>query len=153
MKWELPPEIKVYEALGAIADGRVEILGDTAKVYSSSRNKFYDVRYDRRTSAIMSNDNASFYKSYLGYPAIAYLMLSGEIVYSLGAAVSLKDIAWKDINQKFKNDFGKTLEYIVFNKSSEERESLRIEVANILTQIKNLDLSMLGAKGKPPEGY
>jgi hypothetical protein len=37
MKWQHPPIIKIYEALGAIADGRVEINGMTAKVYSSTR--------------------------------------------------------------------------------------------------------------------
>jgi hypothetical protein len=37
MKWRHPPLIKIYEALGAIADGRVEVNGMTAKVYSSTR--------------------------------------------------------------------------------------------------------------------
>jgi hypothetical protein len=37
--WKLPPIIKVYEALGCIADGRIHVDGDSAKVYSSSGNK------------------------------------------------------------------------------------------------------------------
>jgi hypothetical protein len=31
MKWRHPPLIKIYEALGAIADGRVEVNGMTEK--------------------------------------------------------------------------------------------------------------------------
>jgi len=27
-KWEMPPPIKVYEALGAIGDGRVRVIHD-----------------------------------------------------------------------------------------------------------------------------
>ncbi len=51
----------------------------------------------------MSNDNGSFYKGYLGYPAIGYLLLIGELDYSPIVAKKLKGLAWKDINQQFKN--------------------------------------------------
>src|SRR3990167_10799320 len=100
MKWKLPKTIKVYEALGALADGRVEATGDTGKVYSSSRKKFYDVSYDPINQAIMSNDNASYWQGYLGYPAIAYLMKIGQLPFNQKFADGLKGIAWKDINSK-----------------------------------------------------
>jgi hypothetical protein len=32
MKWKEPPIIKIYEALGAVADDRVEVEGNSAKV-------------------------------------------------------------------------------------------------------------------------
>ena len=38
-----PPVIKLNEALGSIADGQVERNGNTAKVWSNSRGKYYDV--------------------------------------------------------------------------------------------------------------
>lgn len=45
MKWKLPPKIKVYEALGCVVDGRVELVGEhEARVYSSSRGKSYVVK-------------------------------------------------------------------------------------------------------------
>lgn len=47
--WLQPPIIKVYEALGALADDRIKVKGNTAKVYSSSGNKFYTVTYDSKT--------------------------------------------------------------------------------------------------------
>ncbi len=43
MKWKHPSITKIYEALGAVADDRVLVSGNSAKVYSSSRNKFYNV--------------------------------------------------------------------------------------------------------------
>ncbi|OHB17298.1 MAG: hypothetical protein A2749_00855 [Parcubacteria group bacterium RIFCSPHIGHO2_01_FULL_45_26] len=78
LQWKLRHISKVYEALGAITDGRVEVIGNTAKVYSSSRNKFYDVAYDASKNAsrpdsgqaIMSNDNSAYWKGELGYPAM-----------------------------------------------------------------------------------
>ena len=42
--WKMPPLAKVYEALTAVADGRVTLLDDThARVQSSDRRKTYDV--------------------------------------------------------------------------------------------------------------
>ncbi|MFH1472824.1 MAG: hypothetical protein ABIF06_00195 [bacterium] len=108
MKWKHPPIIKIYEALGAVADNRVEISGNIAKVYSSTGNKFYDVSYDSQANAIMSNDNGSYWKGYLGYPAIAYLFKIKTLEYKSEFGDLLKGIHWKDINKKFKNDFNKT---------------------------------------------
>jgi len=51
MKWKHPPIIKIYEALGSVADGRVEVSGNTAKVFSSSGNKFYVVSYDPKKTS------------------------------------------------------------------------------------------------------
>lgn len=153
MKWKNPPIIKIYEALGAVADGRVEISGGTAKIYSSSRNKFYDVNYDPAKKAIMTNDNGSYWKGYLGYPAIAFLMKTGVLSYDEAVASLLKDIAWKDINQKFKNDFEKTLNYILSSKPDEEKENLKKLIDKISDEIKNLNLSYLGKKVLPPVGY
>ena len=153
MKWHHPPIIKIYEALGAVADDRVEVLENTAKVYSSTRNKYYDVVYDPNNQAIMANDNGSYWKGYLGYPSIAFLMKIGVLSYDQNIGESLKDIAWKDINQKFKNDFDKTLEYILSSKSEEEKPLLTNFVNKIDKEIKKLDLGLFGKKTLPPEGY
>jgi hypothetical protein len=82
MKWKTPPDTKIYEALGTVADGRVKVEGNTAKVFSSSGNKHYDVEYDPKASAIMANDNGSYWNGYLGYPAIAFLMATNVITRS-----------------------------------------------------------------------
>ncbi len=154
MKWRLPPKIKICEALGCIADGRIEAGGNEGKCFSSSGKKSYSVKYDGK-NAIMSNDNGSYWAGYLGYPSIAFLLLKGKIKYSPKIAEALKGIAWKDINVKFKNDYGKTEAFIL--KMAEERgvgaAGMRSEIENIFGQIKKLDMKMLGKKIKPPSGY
>lgn len=155
MKWKVPPRIKIHEALGAIGDKRVEINGNTAKVHSSSGNKFYTVQYGSEKHTIMSNDNGSYWKGYLGYPAISFLMLIGKVPYMEEQAKALAGIHWKDINTKFKNDFNKTLAYIhdVQKKKEINVEELEKEIDEIFTHLsKNLP-SILGKKMKPPEGY
>jgi len=156
MYWKLPPDIKIYEALGAVADGRIEMVNDTeAKVYSSSRGKFYTVTYDPKTRAIMANDNGSYWQGYLGYPSIAFLMQIRVIAFERKYAEALKDIAWKDVNTKFKNDFDKTVEYIheLLREKKLSVEEFLNEVVNIRKRIEKLNLSLLGKKIKPPAGY
>ncbi len=155
LTWKTPPIIKLYEALGALGDGRIEIDGNTAKVYSSSRGKFYTVTYDPETSAIMCNDNGSYWQGYLGYPAITFLCAQGTISYQETWAKALSGIAWKDVNTKFKNDFDKTETYVL-EKVAEQglnTEELKKDLAVMLQSIEALHLVHLGPKTKPPTGY
>jgi len=154
MKWKIPPKIKISEALGSIADGRIEIEGNNGKVYSSSRGKFYSIEYDGKNK-IMCNDNGSYWVGYLGYPAIAFLMVIGKIKYNSKFAEALKDIKWKDVNVKFKNDFDKTEEYVLqlVKERGFDILELQMEVDRIFEEIKKLDLELLGEKTKPPTGY
>lgn len=153
MKWKHPSITKIYEALGAVADGRVEVSSNTAKVYSSSRNKYYDIVYDPDKNQIMSNDNSSFYKGELGYPSIAFLMSIKALSCDDNAANILKGIAWKDINQKFKNDFDKALAFILSTKTKEETDLLKDFTEKINKELIKLNLGLLGKRTTPPKGY
>lgn len=153
MTWGESPIIKIYEAVGAVADGRVDVSGNTAKVYSSSRNKYYDVTYDPDTYAIMANDNGSYWKGYLGYPSIAFLLATGVLPYDAALGKHLKGIAWKDLNKKFNDDYDKTLAHIRSTLKPAAREALAEYIQELDGAIAMLDLQMLGKKQKPPEGY
>ena len=151
--WKIPPIIKVYEALGAVADSRVHLAGDSAKVYSSSGNKFYEVNYDASENAIMTNDNGSYWKGYLGYPAIAYLLATDVLEYKQELGDLLKNITWKDLNTKFKNDFSKTLEHILFPLPDDRKLELEEYTDKLLADVAKLKLKHLGKKVPPPAGY
>lgn len=153
MKWKLPSKTKIYEALSAVADGRVEVDGNSAKVYSSSRNKFYDVSYDSVKGEIMCNDNSSYWKGDLGYPAIAFLMKIDALFYAEEAGNILKGVLWKDINQKFKNDFDASLDYVLSSKTEKERKILKDLADKVFEEIKSLDLGYSGQRALPPKGY
>lgn len=155
MKWKKPPIIKIYEALGAIADERITITetSTSARVYSSSGNKYYEVSYDPENQAIMANDNASYWKGTLGYPAIAFLLTKGVLQYRADIAILLKGIAWKDINQKYRNDFEKTLRHIQNSLERSEWENLSEYTESLSKAIDTLDLNHLGKQKMPPQGY
>jgi len=153
MKWKHPPITKIYEALGTVADGRVEVSGNEAKVYSSSGNKFYNVKYSPDENAIIANDNASYWIGYLGYPSIAFLLKIGVLKLRPEMANLLKGVKWKDINTKFKNDFAKALDSIESSLNLKDRKNLDEYVKLLDKAIAKMNLTVLGPKTKPPEGY
>lgn len=152
-KWKLPPVIKIYEALGAIADERVFFDGDNAEVYSSEGNKKYDVVYSGTDNAIMSNDNGSYWVGYLGYPSITYLMLRGVLDFNLDYAKALKGIEWKKINTANKNDFEKTQKEVdgILESKAIDLDHFYLYLAGVNNQMMEMNLEMLGNRVKPPK--
>lgn len=153
--WKLPPIAKIYEALTALADGRVKRTGtNTAEVISSSGTKNYAVEWNDDISAITSNDNASYWQGYMGYPILAVLMLLGRITCDTALAGSLAGIPWKQINRQFKNDYDKAVESIL--SSLEEKGTdprvIRDETARIMSQVEQLSLGKLPRRKRPPKG-
>ena len=101
--WKKPPVLKVFEALSAIADGRVnEISEGLAKVISSDRTKSYTVKWNSVTREVYSDDNASHWQGYLGYPGIAYLMKKGVLPFDAELAKQFAGIEWKKLNSRFR---------------------------------------------------
>jgi hypothetical protein len=156
MKWKNPPLIKVYEAIGSLGDKRIELVGNKAKVYSSSGNKYYDIEYDPAKNAITSNDNASYYVGYLGYPCITFLLAKNIVKYDPELTVYLKGFAWKDINQKFKNNFAKTQAFVdeeIVSKHKINLYDLHNKLQAILDSVNALELNKLTSDKKPPTAY
>ena len=106
MAWlRAPPRIKVLEALGAIADGRVELASKDkrfARVRSSLGDRVYTVYVDVVKGEAYSDDNGTRYRGYIGYPIISLLMLQGALPFDQEIAEALKGIPWRELNEKYK---------------------------------------------------
>uniref|UniRef100_A0A7C2Z8X5 Uncharacterized protein n=1 Tax=Ignisphaera aggregans TaxID=334771 RepID=A0A7C2Z8X5_9CREN len=99
----LPPRIKILEALGCIADGRIKMLSDReALVISSEGTRKYYVYVDLERGLAYSNDNGTKFKKYIGYPIIAFLMLRNAVTFDENLARSLSGIPWKKLNETYK---------------------------------------------------
>jgi hypothetical protein len=118
--WKLPPRIKVYEALGCIADERIRVTDTTAAVQSSQGTKTYTVTFDPEKNMISSNDNGSYWQGYLGYPGLAFLMVQKILPFDPTLAQVLKGIAWKELNTSFHNNWEKTEEWIYMHKGHQD---------------------------------
>ncbi|MGB9827700.1 MAG: hypothetical protein ACPLSM_04200 [Thermosphaera sp.] len=100
-----PPRIKVLEAVGAIGDGRIKLVGvNKAFVRSSTGEKEYTVVIVKDgvdTFRVFSNDNGTIFKNYIGYPIISLLILMGELPLDNTIAKALSGVPWKELNEKY----------------------------------------------------
>ncbi len=147
MLWKLPPGVKVLEALGCIGDRRILVDKDNknkAVVKSSNLDKTYRVSYYPEKKKFFSDDNASKFHHYIGYPVIALLMLNGILDYNKKIAEALKGIKWNELNRKFKRDYQKTEAYAlkICNERGISADELNNEVDRILDDLKKLKLEI-----------
>lgn len=110
---KLPPLEKIYEAWSALADNRVTIHPDEryAEVRSSDFTKTYHVAWNG--DIYTSNDNASYWQGYAGYPVLAVLMLQGRLPYDSILGSRFANIPWKQINVTAKNDYAQAAAMIM----------------------------------------
>jgi hypothetical protein len=157
IKWKPIPKIsKIYEAITAVADDRIEIIDQThAKCYSSSRNKFYEIELNLEKNEIMSNDNMAYWSRCISYPMIAYLMKIGRIDVPAYLYTDLKGYNWKDIDTKFKDNYDKAVNFVLEDLKEKgcNVEQIKSDIEIIFQNSKKLELFMLGVLKRPPEGY
>lgn len=145
--WKLPPRIKIYEALGAVADGRVKPGGEREMlVTSSSGSRVYKVTWSEDRRAYGSDDNGSIFQGYLGYPILAAMMVLGELPYDPGEASKLAGVPWKELNERFKRDYDAVLAHIW--QDVDEPESIDKAVDRILAVLGNMTLSRYSPRRK-----
>jgi len=150
--WKMPPKAKIYEALSAVADRRVTLTGaTTAKVVSSSRDKTYDVTWSADMRRITSNDNASHWQGYIGYPIIAVLLKTGTIPFSPHIAGQLAGVPWKQVNEQFKRDYDQAVNHVLdqIEAKGGSRSEIIDEVERIYQALATLALER--GQQRPPQ--
>ncbi len=101
MSLRLPPRIKVLEALGAVVDGRVRLVGEgRCEVVSSEGDRVYNVVVEG--GFVYSNDNGTLYRGYVGYPILACLMAEGKLPIDAELGEKLRGVPWRRLNEQYK---------------------------------------------------
>jgi hypothetical protein len=86
-----------YEAIGALGDRRVQLEDEWhASIVSSDLSKTYQVELSADGRGVSSNDNASYWQGYLGYPAIAVMLKRGCARY--GQKLSARSVEFPGTN-------------------------------------------------------
>lgn len=145
---KLPPLQKVYEAWSALADGRVQIGQQEATVTSSNGAKRYTVTWDGDTYA--SNDSASYWQGYAGYPVLAVLMEQGRLPYDSQLAEKLSGIDWNALNKKHKRNYEAAAEeaFEATGFTPEEKARAKADAEDVLGELSKLPLQ-IKRKGRP----
>ena len=136
---KLPPIAKLYEAYTCIADNRIKMEENQATVISSNGMKIYTVKWKDKDYA--SNDNATFWQGYPGYPVLAVLMLQNKLNYNKEIVNLFKDINWHELNEKYKRNYDQTVE-TVLNNIDYDSAHIKSETEKIYEEIKNLDINI-----------
>ena len=151
--WKMPPIAKVYEAIGAIGDGRLRVEdARRAFVTSSEGTKIYEVEISEDGREISSNDNASYWQGYLGYPAIAVMIARGLIHRPAEAVVhALAGVAWKELNTRYRNAYDRTIEEVLAQAAAHgnDADTIRAAAAMVLDEVRAL-APRQGASRRPP---
>lgn len=148
---KLPPIEKIHEAYSAIADGRVILKEAEAEVSSSDFAKKYLVTW--KEEVYSSNDNASYWQGYLGYPLIAVLMLQGKLSLDREVAGYFKGINWKKINTEYKNKFSEAVKEIMtkFEADGIDCDKINTEINKVYHEIEQLTISTKRSAVRPPK--
>jgi hypothetical protein len=144
-----PPIAKVYEALSAVGDGRVNLTGETsAQVVSSGGDKTYTVRWSPNGGEITSDDNATRWQGYLGYPIIAVLLLTGRLPYDPAVARWLAGVPWHDLNKQYKRDYDAAVNHVLegLRQRGIDADAVRGEAVRIHGALARLRLERLTTK-------
>ncbi len=140
MMKKMPPRQKVLEAFTAIADGRVQMNGNTAEIASSDGSKTYHVRFDENVYA--SDDPATFWQGYAGYPVIAVLMKQGKLPYDSDAADLLKGVPWKKLNDAHKRDYEAAMQEAMQGLGETEKEHVMDALTCAYEVLETLDITL-----------
>lgn len=148
---KMPPVEKVYEALGAIADGRVAMAEGGAEVVSSGGGKRYAVRWDG--DVYSANDIATYWQLYPGYPIIAALMLQGKLPYREELATHLAGVRWDELNARHKRKYDAAVAEVLDGLRGKDVDTAAIErhVAEVFTLLEKLDLTVKRGSLRPPK--
>lgn len=113
MAEKLPRAEKIFEAWSALASGRVKPDSTStpesgeAWVRSSNSDKTYHITW--RDGVFTSDDNASYWQGYPGYPVIAVLMKLGLVPFDESIAHLFANVDWNAANKKARGDYAKAV--------------------------------------------
>ncbi len=141
---KLPPIEKISEAYTAVEDNRIIIYEDYAIVKSSNLEKEYLVKW--KGNIYYSNDSATYWQGYPGYPILAILMLQNKISLNKNVSNYFKNIDWNKLNKETKRDYKKSLEEILKNLSQKEKDEINNEMNKVYQELKNLNIEITKKK-------
>ena len=148
MMKKFPPIEKILEAYTAIADNHVKLENDQALVTSSNETKTYTVTFHDNTYT--SNDNASYWQGYLGYPGIVVLMLQGKLPYDKELAQQFAGVDWNKINQEYKRNYAQAAD-TVWTAKGIGKTKAETELHPVYDTLKQLPINVKRGSLRPPK--
>ncbi len=148
MMKKFPPKQKVFEAYTAISDNHVKLEDGQALVTSSNEAKTYTITF--KNNIYTSNDNATYWQGYAGYPILAVLMLQDKLPFDQNLAKQFAQVNWNEENKKFKRNYAKAASAVMKQKGIDE-EIANNEMNKVFAKLKTLDITIKRGSLRPPK--
>lgn len=149
---KLPPLAKVFEAWSAVTDGRVALDDKErrATVGSSDGSKAYTVTWNEGGTTYSSNDNATYWQGYAGYPVIAVLMAQDRLPFDCAVAEGFAHVNWNELNERHKRDYAAAVREVVEKRGL---DATQVEAAAqvVLDALAALDVTIKRGSVRPPK--
>jgi hypothetical protein len=147
---KMPPIEKIHEAYSAIADDRIVMGDESADILSSDYSKKYLVTW--KDDVYTSNDSASYWQGYTGYPMIAVLMLQGKLPLDRLVADHFKGINWTKLNTEHKAKYAEAVTVILddLQQNGVDCDAINAEVEKVYEELKRLDIKCKRSSARPP---
>lgn len=141
------PISKIYEAYSAIADERIMKKSDDLYfVKSSDESKVYTIHVS--DLLYTSNDNATVWQHYAGYPIIAVMIYQKRLSFDEDVLIYFKNVNWKELNTKHKNKYDESIAEFLSAFETDKKEAIEASVAEIKKQLKSLEYQVKGNREK-----
>lgn len=152
---KLPPVEKVYEAWTAIEDGRAQLEDDGSRcvVTSSDGAKRYTVIREETPDGVVykSNDSATYWQGYAGYPVICMLMLEKRVPLDLRVAGWFAGVNWNQVNAEHKGDYAAAVAAVEQERDlkKERVDHAAKDAQKVLEALSGLDVRVARNGAKP----
>jgi hypothetical protein len=91
-----------------------------------------------------SNDNATVWQHYAGYPIIAVLFYEKRIPFDPSLLGYFKAIPWKVLNTKYKNNYDLSIQEAFQSLDEPTRQALQTETERLKKAVEDLPLTIKG---------
>lgn len=143
----IPPAEKIFEAWSAIESNRINLISGSysgsgeAEVISSNGEKTYLISWEG--NKYTSNDNATWWQGYAGYPVLAILMLQGKLPFDKDIAHLFMNIDWHSYNKEAKGNYEEALKKVFkeLQLSGEEEKKILEAARESINKFMALDIT------------
>jgi len=144
----MPPKEKIHEAISALADGRIEIDGTCAYITSSDYSKKYTVVWNPDKTNFTSNDSATYWQGYPGYPVLAVLMQMDVLPVAKDLIEHFKDINWNKLNAEYKRNYAAAADEALSMLTPADKQKVDVAIDEIYHKLSNMNFGV--KRGKEP---
>lgn len=141
-----PPLAKIYEAYSAVADHRVYMTTDQAIVIASNYQKGYTVRFTENEYS--SNDNATYWQHYAGYPIIATLLAQGRLTPTIADLTPFQHVDWHALNEANHRNYDQAIQAMLAPLPAATQTAIKSGVAQTAEDLAALPLTIKRNRAK-----